>query len=453
MFKKIELWIVCLLIIFFFIILVLYGGILRHSHLGGQKFKFVQSAAVFVSEIPHNIKKIFQISNDQGYYFLDKTGRFVEKSQSKILSNDRTDGLLLLSRYNRDEGKSMVEVIDLKNYEIIHKYSPSTEKILNSFDYKGNNELKEQKFNLSKNRFYMWHPLLDNKGNIIFNATSPLFKIGFCGDILWTNAENLYHHSIEKDHQDNIWVPSLLNPNLIKEKNFNDYKGDDGISQISSNGKIIFEKSVIQILIDNGYKHLLFSQLNYSGDVIHLNDIEPVLNDGEYWKKGDVFLSIRNLSMIVLYRPSTNEIIKMLRSPNFSFQHDVDILDKKTISIFNNNLYNTSKGQRIFTTSEIIGYDFEEDKYFKIHNSSMKKYNMKTNFGGLYQRLNDGSYMIEEQEHGRIMLFNSNDDLIWEYVNKSDDGKVYVLRWSRIIQDEKIIKNFKKLVETKKCIN
>ena len=83
----------------------------------------------------------------------------------------------------------------------------------------------------------------------------------------------------------------------------------------------------------------------------------------------------------------------------------------------------------------------------------MKKYNMKTDFGGLYQRLNDGSYMVEEQEHGRIMLFNSKDDLIWEYVNKSNDGKVYVLRWSRIIQDEKIIKNFKNLLETKKCIN
>ena len=169
---------------------------------------------------------------------------------------------------------------------------------------------------------------------------------------------NYYHHSIEIDHENNFWVPSVLNPSLIKDENYKDYMGDDGVTKISSDGKLLFEKSVVQILIDNGYKHLLFSQLKYDEDVIHLYDIQPVLADGPYWKKGDIFLSLRSISTVFLYRPSTNKIIKMLRSPHFSYQHDVDIINNKTIYIFNNNLFNTRNGQKIFTKSEIISYDF-----------------------------------------------------------------------------------------------
>ena len=66
-----------------------------------------------------------------------------------------------------------------------------------------------------------------------------------------------------------------------------------------------------KIFIDNGLEYLLFSvgDRYFDKDPIHLNDIQPVDFDGEYWKKGDVFLSLRHQSMVLLYRPSTNKII------------------------------------------------------------------------------------------------------------------------------------------------
>ena len=68
--------------------------------------------------------------------------------------------------------------------------------------------------------------------------------------------------------------------------------------------------TVPQIFIDNGLEYLLFAHGNdYEKDPIHLNDIQPINVDGEFWSKGDVFLSIRNQSMVLLYRPSTNKII------------------------------------------------------------------------------------------------------------------------------------------------
>ena len=71
-------------------------------------------------------------------------------------------------------------------------------------------------------------------------------------------------------------------------------------------------------------------------DPIHLNDIEPVRKDGPYWRKGDLFLSLRSPSTVMLYRPSTNKVIWRKDGP-WSKQHDVDILDDHRISIFNNN--------------------------------------------------------------------------------------------------------------------
>ena len=50
-----------------------------------------------------------------------------------------------------------------------------------------------------------------------------------------------------------------------------------------------------------------------SGEPIHLNDIEPVLKDGKFWKKGDLFLSSRSQSAIIHYRPKLNKVVNYLK--------------------------------------------------------------------------------------------------------------------------------------------
>ena len=58
MFKKIDSWVLYLFIIIFFIIIILYGSLLRHQILGGEKFSKISRIALFISEIPSNTKKI-----------------------------------------------------------------------------------------------------------------------------------------------------------------------------------------------------------------------------------------------------------------------------------------------------------------------------------------------------------------------------------------------------------
>ena len=69
------------------------------------------------------------------------------------------------------------------------------------------------------------------------------------------------------------------------------------------------------------------------------------------------------------------------------------------------------------------------------------------------QILNDGALMVEEENHGRIILFNKMGEKEWEFVNKDKDGNIGEISWSRIIEDKSFIEKFKLLVDRKKSFN
>ena len=52
-----------------------------------------------------------------------------------------------------------------------------------------------------------------------------------------------------------------------------------------------------------------------------------------------------------------------------------------------------------------------------------------------------------------IILFSNKGEKEWEFVNKDKNGNIGFLSWSRVIEDEKFIKEYKLLVEDKKCPN
>ena len=109
------------------------------------------------------------------------------------------------------------------------------------------------------------------------------------------------------------------------------------------------------------------TSLSNNFDPIHLNDIEPALFNSEYWKKGDVFISIRNQSAIIHYRPNTNKIINYITGP-FAMQHDVDIISNKEISIFNSNNFFVNNDY-----SEIVIYNFETKRFRTLFKKELQK--------------------------------------------------------------------------------
>ena len=285
-------------------------------------------------------------------------------------------------------------------------------------------------------------------GGLIYKHNTPLVKIDKNSQLVWQNQEDAFHHSIEQDHEGNFWIPTRVYPYQVDKRYVGSRYGnylDDAITKVSEDGEILFQKSVSNILIENNLKFLLFSKRFFTKDPLHLNDIQPILSDGPYWKRGDVFLSLRHLSMIILYRPSTNKIIWRTEGQT-SLQHDVNILDDHRISIFNNNAYTFYNGSYVEGNNEVIIYDFSNDSYSKYLNKSSEQNDVRTVTEGRSLILNNGDLFIEESDYGRLIYFNKDESLHWQFINRADNGKVYLLNWSRILYKPEDIKKVHKII-------
>jgi hypothetical protein len=153
-------------------------------------------------------------------------------------------------------------------------------------------------------------------------------------------------------------------------------------------------------------------------------------------------------STIVLYRPSTNKVIWKGGQGHISGQHDVDILDDHRISIFNNNRRNSFDGDKLDGHNEVVIYDFKTDSYSKYLDESLEKNDVRTIWEGLSEILDNGDLFIEEQNFGRLLFINKDTSLQWQYVNRADDGKVYLVSWSRILYKPEDVKKVRKVIET-----
>ena len=321
MFKKIEIWILYLVIMVFLLVTYAFGVLVRQgiegrTSVGSLSIEFMTDPIVKMVRLPEEII-MFLLSGDsmklsgnawsstRPFY---KDAGFTGKPMEE-------DGYMLLSRYNSSLGESVIELVDLTDFSVIHTWNPDISEAHSKTDLR-KEEFQDLIRDRSEQRYLIMHPYLNSDGSIILHGNyTPLMKIDHCGDLVWLNQEENFHHSIESDSEGNYWIPTRMfptkiSPDIVGSAFENFY--DDAITKISPEGEIIYQKSVSEIFIENDMSYLLFSvgdQDEFITDPIHLNDIQPALSDSEYWKKGDLFLSLRHQSMIVQYRPSTNEVI------------------------------------------------------------------------------------------------------------------------------------------------
>jgi hypothetical protein len=446
LFKKIEIWILYLTILFGILFTVGFGALVRQELVGSVKVGWASKTALTLAEMPLYIKMlgINEVSITDVY----KESRFPNLDGFNGTPNVEKS-YLLLSTYDGDLKEGIVELVDLKDFEVLHTWNPDldafNEQVQQIDDFKYISRDHNEKRELLR------HPKLTQDGGLLF-PSMPLRKIDACSDLIFQNTRDHFHHSIETDIDGNIWIPTELYPkslpfykvggDLIQEGGWN----DTAIVKLSSDGRILYEKSVAQIFIDNGLEYLLFAtgDGHFDLDPVHVNDIQPVNYDGEFWKKGDVFVSIRSQSMIILYRPLTNKIIWQGTGPFFQ-QHDVDILDHHRISIFNNNSKDLINGNIVDGHNEVLIYDFKLDEYSSYLKDSLIENDVRTWTQGRSQILPNGDLFIEETNYGRTLYFNVDGSLNWTHVNRAEDGDVYRVGWSRILysqEDIQIVNNF-----------
>jgi hypothetical protein len=454
MFKKIEIWVLYLVILFSILFAVGFGSLVRQELVGSIKAGWISKTALTLAEIPVNIKIILEGPS----YDLAVEDRFPDIDGFNGTPNTK-EAYLLLSRYDNDLVEGVVELIDLRNFEVLHIWNPDIDAFNDSVEQVDEFKYLYRDTNNQRNR--LMHPKLTSDGGLLYQDYGPVRKIDSCSNLVFQNAHDKFHHSIETDIDGNLWVPSHIYPQSLPIEQVgriiveNGGFWDDAIVKLSPDGEILFEKSVSQIFIDNGLESRLFSvgDKNYfNPDPVHLNDIQPVNFDGEFWKKGDVFLSLRHQSMVLLYRPSSNEIIWKGTGP-FFHQHDVDILDNHRISIFNNNSKDFVEGDIVDGHNEVIIYDFKTNEYSSYFKDSLVNNDVRTITEGRSQILSNGDLYIEESNYGRTLFFNKDGSLRWTHVNRAGDGNVYLVSWSRILYTQEDIQTANNFINNKGTCN
>ena len=339
----------------------------------------------------------------------------------------------------QSEDDYIIELVNIENGKTIKKWTPNLDSIT-KLTIIGNKNLGS----LSKINA-LQHPIMTKDSSIIVGAYFSLVKLDKYSNIEWVKSNFASHHSLELDHEKNIWIAgrrlSSELKGLFNDDVDEDYKSifkDDLIMKINpENGDVIFEKSVIQILRDNNLDNLIKVNGNYEVDPIHLNDVQPALIDGDFWEKGDLLISSRHLSTIFLYRPSENKILWHKQGPWLN-QHDPDFLGKNKISVFGNQVYRKSP-QNInnlikhpYKFNSIFVYNFENNSITEPFKKFIELEKINTYTGGRSEILPNGDLFITEYDFGRVFIGDTIKKKV-SFSRRLNENLIHFLHWSRII--------------------
>ena len=115
MFKKIEIWILYLIILLSFLFAVGFGVLVRQELVGSVKAGWISKSALTLAEIPVNLRRILKAESVD----LKLEDRFPNLNGFNGNPNIN-EVYLLLARYDGDLEESVIELIDLRSFEVKH---------------------------------------------------------------------------------------------------------------------------------------------------------------------------------------------------------------------------------------------------------------------------------------------------------------------------------------------
>ncbi len=419
-------WILYLLLLFGSIFLVFYGWAIQYKATGGHRGGAIGNTILAIAEAPNDLMLLF----DVGLRAAMQRQRIEFSKFNNFQITDKSfkdNGLLLVSGFNLEHGISTISLINLKTSKKLHQWIPPHKKITAQTSYHlGMN---------AKSSYRSQHPLLLPDGSMVFSSgEGPLVKIDHCGNLLWT-VDKHFHHSIEIGPENTVFAPHVMATpqdfDSITEKGHKVYPiRDDGFAEISLDGKIVQEWSVKAILERNGYIGLLYGVGEFETDRTHVNDVEPIMYTDNYVQKGDLILSVRQLSTVFLYRPSTDKIIWLQTGPWLN-QHDVDYQGNGLYTIFgNDNIRGPVANPEYNGYSSIYSYD-QKNHTTGIYKSFQKE-DIYTETQGLHTVLKNKDLFIEEQNQ-HILHRIGKDGHRWKFVNTLNDKEIGAIHWSRYL--------------------
>ena len=405
-------------------ILSLFGYMVNQISSENKKFGFLTEPVKFMYSFP----ELFEQSVEE-VKGLPKT--FIPTPKNFEPINKLNKDILVLSTFSDTSNSRSLVVRNLKNDSILNKWTLSHGHV---------------------ERSRIMHPLLFPDTSVIFAfyfKPSGLKRVSKEGKLIWKQDSVIIHHSMELNSDGDIWACSkdrvYWATGMYKLNERRVFYIDYPITKIDGEtGEILFHKSISQILKDNNLENYILKS-PVPKDPIHVNDVQPALKTTQFYRKDDVFISLRNLSCVIHYRPSTNKVIDIIEGP-FISQHDVDFLNDNTLAIFNNNFYirrsrETKKPPKDSATlvdlgdfySNVVTYNLKNNSYSFIGDSLFKTNEIFTATEGLVEFIDSSTYFVEEQNSGLLWIIKDN-EVVYKNVFKSQHkGHHHLPNWTRII--------------------
>ena len=414
LFHRTENWIVLLVLTIVLVGAVLFGGKVKTVAEGGRR-DWIGTAAIRVAGLPERVANVFDLFLGPPLASV-REQRFEGRSGLVFPPGPPDGGYLLLARHDGDRRIPLVELIDLARRESIHEWRQ---------DLDSTGALAD----LERPGRMMPHAIED--GSLLFLNQGHLIMLNGCSQVQWVLGRPRFHHSIERDADGHFWVPYHVDPPPVPGAGPGFV--EDGMARISRDGRVLSLVPLSRALIAGGYGHLLYSMDRPLNNLMHMNDVQPVLEDGAVWRRGDLFVSLRSPSVVLLYRPSSDEVVWIASGP-WMHQHDVNVVGPHEISVFSNNAAWLGHGLReVLGANEVYLHDLVSGAARSPWRDALRRHDVRTLTQGRATVLADGDVFVEETNYGRALRVGADGKLRWSYVNRSDDGLLYVLTWSRYL--------------------
>jgi hypothetical protein len=435
MFRRLPLWLIVLSWLAGALAMLAFGMLVRSGVRWGAAASAPARAAAAIASAPADLHRLFAARKP----WQSVAGEPVVPAGFSAASAFRDDGYLLLSRYDPDRRRNLVELRRAADGVVLRTFAPDIAAI------NRRSRLQTPFLDLARDkgaeRYRMTHPLLTPDGGLIFQDMTPLVKVDACGRIVWT-IDEVFHHSVELDRSGTLWTIMTLPKSSLPHVSPTFH--EDAVVRVDpGSGRIIGWVSVADILNRNGLTYLWRGR-PYDDDPFHLNEVQPVPGDGAYWRAQDVFLSFRNMSLVLLYRPSTGRVMWFRHGP-WSLQHDVSVLDDHRIAVFDNNAGSGAAagdgdgriGEADFveTHNRLLVYDFRDDTISSPYDAIFSDRRIHTVTEGRGGVLANGDLFVEETALGRVMRVARDGQVRWSYISAGPDGTRYMLGWSRYLTD------------------
>jgi hypothetical protein len=407
----------------------------RHAIGGGHRFsEAVRKSILALAEFPTQAKSLVGLLNNY----------LPPKGASNIYSNyleyspvsNGISGFLLVSCISSN-GANAVSLINLSDRSSRVIDLPINRNLENQYsDVLIGSEPRRQSSFSSRHR--VWHPHLSNDGTLTYLIPwNDLISVDLkTGQEKW-RVRGAFHHSIEPDANGNLWVCGAIQPESIsnsksKTRHCNKVFEDQALVKVSPSGKVLQVVSVADLILNSGLEFLLYGSANpnVNFDPIHLNQITPILCDSGVFKKGQILISLRNISTILLIDPASESVV-WHGSGNWMNQHCVMPVGPSTFSVLDNHSF--ASGQYWLNSAwrtKVITHNIETGQTAEVRFKGESPREFRIPIEGRALPVSSNQWMIEDCLHGTIMIFG-NQKLIFKWSNSYNDGSVGVTSWCR----------------------